>query len=609
MLDLVAWTSVIDFLTLVVSLWLGLYLITRGPRSSVSWLAGLTLWSLSGYFLDSFLHLNPPRDLPFTWWTGWTILFTAPLWVHLSTLLRPKQARWQYVLVGGSYAFALTLLVLELETGEVFGALTGDSFVYASAQRPGRWYFLVLILLVGLPLLALYNLYAAWRQRRRPALGRQFVFLSLATLLAVASAAYLTLSVWLGLHTPILVGQGGMGVALVLLGYGVARYNALISGRTRQVDFLYSLVAIALVVSLYVLVAYVSYLAFRISFSAFTLVLMLVILSHALYERGGAALERLFYRRRYRVLRASMRAFVRETQDHDLPGHLEVALQTLCRSLQCQWGWVALRDGDEWVTAAAYPGGRVSPPVSGAALSADEIEWGEELPDLGEGRVLVPLRTHGVQVGALVLGEKMAGQAYTEEDLDVLDALALQLAGVIDAARQQEAAVQQIEGLVDAFRQREQALRQELQSVLEPEPQEPHFPKAKMRRLVEDALRHLHDYVYLGQHELAGLGIVEQCLEGRADEITHLDRGRALSQVLSSVIEKLRPPGPEPRELSREWVQYTILHDAYVMDELNRDIMSKLYISESSFNRARRRAVRGVAQAVTEMEQAAQMAT
>jgi hypothetical protein len=48
------------------------------------------------------------------------------------------------------------------------------------------------------------------------------------------------------------------------------------------------------------------------------------------------------------------------------------------------------------------------------------------------------------------------------------------------------------------------------------------------------------------------------------------------------------------------------LHDAYVLGELNRDIMSKLYISEGTFNRTRRRAVRGVAKALQEMEQEAQ---
>nr|MBC8249006.1 hypothetical protein [Anaerolineales bacterium] len=60
---------------------------------------------------------------------------------------------------------------------------------------------------------------------------------------------------------------------------------------------------------------------------------------------------------------------------------------------------------------------------------------------------------------------------------------------------------------------------------------------------------------------------------------------------------------------TREWHQYVILHDSYVLGERNRDIMSKLYIGEGTFNRARRRAIRGVARAIEEMEREAQRRT
>jgi hypothetical protein len=56
---------------------------------------------------------------------------------------------------------------------------------------------------------------------------------------------------------------------------------------------------------------------------------------------------------------------------------------------------------------------------------------------------------------------------------------------------------------------------------------------------------------------------------------------------------------------SRAWHQYIILHDAYVEGDLNRNIMGKLYISEGTFNRTRRRAVRGVSKALQEMEREA----
>ena len=51
--------------------------------------------------------------------------------------------------------------------------------------------------------------------------------------------------------------------------------------------------------------------------------------------------------------------------------------------------------------------------------------------------------------------------------------------------------------------------------------------------------------------------------------------------------------------------QFRPLFIATVLDEPNRDIMSRLYIGEGTFNRARRRALQGVARALQEMEAAA----
>jgi hypothetical protein len=105
------------------------------------------------------------------------------------------------------------------------------------------------------------------------------------------------------------------------------------------------------------------------------------------------------------------------------------------------------------------------------------------------------------------------------------------------------------------------------------------------------------------------LKIVEWELERHDHEfLTHLERGKALSEVLVQAVSKLRPGGPEPdshRVPPREWQQYVILHDSYVLGELNRDIMSRLYIGEGTFNRARRRAIRAVARALQEMEKEA----
>ena len=91
--------------------------------------------------------------------------------------------------------------------------------------------------------------------------------------------------------------------------------------------------------------------------------------------------------------------------------------------------------------------------------------------------------------------------------------------------------------------------------------------------------------------------------------VTFIDRGKAINEVLLQALDKLRPDGTPPSAHAvppREWHQYIILHDSYVLGELNRDIMSKLYIGEGTFSRTRRRALRSVAKALQEMEQSVQ---
>ncbi|MFM8425036.1 MAG: hypothetical protein ACKOBL_07655, partial [Chloroflexota bacterium] len=73
--------------------------------------------------------------------------------------------------------------------------------------------------------------------------------------------------------------------------------------------------------------------------------------------------------------------------------------------------------------------------------------------------------------------------------------------------------------------------------------------------------------------------------------------------VVLEAIEQMRPSREVPRDPPpREWYPYIILHDAYVKEVQNRDIMSKLYISEGTFNRTRRGAIRSLARALAEME-------
>jgi hypothetical protein len=228
--------------------------------------------------------------------------------------------------------------------------------------------------------------------------------------------------------------------------------------------------------------------------------------------------------------------------------------------------------------------------------------------------LLVPLHAGDVQVGGLLLGPKESDQPYSEEDLELLDDLADQMATVIYTSRLQEDNARAINEMVAEFRNRERALQRQVQQMLAEREEEARpvlegVSEKRFRSLVEDGLRRLHDFSYLGEHALAGLRVVDWQLEGREEDfVTHIDRGKALNEVLLSALRKLRPGGTEPpphQVPPREWHQFIILHDAYVLGEPNREIMSRLYIGEGTFNRARRRAIRGVAKAIQEMEEEA----
>ena len=617
MLDglLFASTSAINFVCLAVSLWLGFYVVTRSPRSRVSWLASATLWSLCGYFLNSLTYLQGPSGegiLP--WWWGWGVVVAAPLWFHLSVSLLPgKVAKKQHLLVILLYLLALNFVAMAAYTPLVFTGMTMKPPIYNSAQHPGPLYPLFGLYLVTVPTLSLYNFRLGWKQAKSPPIQRQFATLLWATSLAIFSGIVTTLGTWLGLDTPTLISNLSLGLGVALLGYGMARYNALIEGRVIGPDFVYTFLVIGQVIGAYLLAAFISDLVFGVPFIAFIFIIMLAIVSHSLYDWARTHLDRLFYRQQYRELRANLRDFAHTTTpDHDIRDRLHVILQNLCRSLEVSRGLIALREGESFAVIANWQVD-LGQSIASDTLATDEIivlSLPMESLGLTDMTLIVPLHAGGKQIGAIVLGPRTTGVSYTEDDLALLEDLADTVASVVHTVRLKGQSVQQIDNLLREIRERERELQGRMREALAAEARPPVLEGQSEREaisLVEDALRHLHDYPYLGEHALAQLRIVESHLDVQEGAfVTHLDRGRALQEILIAAIEKLRPPDPQPSPPTREWHQYVILYDCYVVGKLNREVMSALYISEGTFSRARRRAVRGVSRALAEMERETQ---
>jgi hypothetical protein len=223
-----------------------------------------------------------------------------------------------------------------------------------------------------------------------------------------------------------------------------------------------------------------------------------------------------------------------------------------------------------------------------------------------EARWLVPLVAGGEQIGVILLGQVTRSTRYAEEDAFLLEEFADIVASVVHGVLVQEGNLKQISELITAIRQSEREVRSRMLEAVTTEPLHS-FLKLKDEQeaisFVEDALRNLHDFSFLGDHPLATLKIVKQSLlVDSKDSVTHIDRGKALQQVLITAIEKLKPRSPKPKPPTKEWHQFVILHDCYLEGKLNRNVMGELYIGEGTFNRARRRAVRAVTRVIAELE-------
>ena len=274
-------------------------------------------------------------------------------------------------------------------------------------------------------------------------------------------------------------------------------------------------------------------------------------------------------------------------------------MAAVAAGIDAQWGAIALRAEGSFTVKASYQWKSV-----GERLPFDQISVCEltilPTPDNAESAaVIAPFVVDGECAGAILLGQPKDAAAYSQDDLDLVAEAADRLAELSLQFQEQAAHASEIDKMLREFHERERELQQEVAALRSPAKQEAVSPELVAQ--VEDALRRLYDYAYLGEHSLG-----ERVLP-RDRASTHLERGKALNVLLIATIEKLPPPAAtEPRDLpSREWHPYLILRDAYVRGEANRDITSRLYVSEATFHRIRRSALRAVAQALIDLDHSA----
>ncbi len=566
---------------MAVSLWLATYLLARGFPSRVTLRAVVVLLALSGFFLSGYLNLHHPIPASTAWRAVFlTIAFLA--WYDMTYRLLPattqNKGRW---VARSLYVCSLIAVVLLLSQQRLF--VNPGNPLLATQVNIGPGYLAYGLFLVALAAATIYNF------RLGPRSGPQHCYFLAATIVAAGAAIVTYGAAALPMLPPLprLPRDAMLFLAVSVLGYSVARHQALVERRTTLQDLPISGLAILGLSGVYAFAAWQG----GSEANVIAVITALAILTHSTYDLVRQMLER-FLHRRESALRRQLRELSRNVGGGStLPNDLQQALTTLSHTLRASGGFMAVRQDERFDVTAS-----LNSLTAGSRLEAGDVTCEDVCPSRGAlaERVawLAPAFVDADQVGVIGLGPRIGGGKYSEAELDLLAEMADWMGRLVHSHTQQRDSRERLSQLASEVQSRElglQAGAEDLLTTLE------NSPDREFIRLVEDGLRNLSDYAALGQSPLA--------VQLTAPGATHIERGKAVRQMLIQTIETLRPAGQRPTGvLPREWYGHAILYDAYVEDAPNREIMARLYISEGTFNRVRRKALRATARSLWEMK-------
>ena len=549
-------THTVNIVAMSISLWMSFYLFARGYPNRTAMLVSLALMAVGAFFLDTYNQYfslqNETANLraallviAFACWHGaiYTLSQTNP-WKRriLPQIFIPMLA-------------AGTVLML------VFGGIEiiSDRDNILLTARLGwnlggiLYGFTLLIISAGI-------LYAVLSDRRiRSTAQGKYIFT--ASLFLILALAYGVFALSTPAPMPRVIEDGLVFGGIFLLGLSVARHQSLVERRTIRQDFWVSLAGVFVITCLYLGITIAADIPARLlgNIAAF------VITTHALYDMGREAVERWNLRREKHLRRRTSPAA--RLEDEALRIHLEGELALLLEALNSSSGLIAAREDSQWVVLVSRESLRTGA-ILPDNIPAEEAVTRAPLPRAAN-LAWIAQAFEGMEPVALVgVGDSQAKLKYSSGELELLEEVTEQIGTLISMSALHKQAMQsaatrvvdRLSGNVDAD----------------------YF------KSVEDALRHYPDTLYLGQSPLAG--------RITPPGLAQIEQGKQLQRMLHEAVQSLRPEGERPPEpLPREWYNYVILYDAYLKGVPNREVTARLYISEGTFHRARRQAIRGIA--------------
>lgn len=554
-------TYSVNLIAMVISLWMAFYLFARGFPNPITLRAVLALLAIAVFFLGTYNHFYQP-DANTAGPRAALLVIALACWYSTTfSLLAPdKKAklRWMEIIIYALGTISVALLITEQNVGFrerediLFTAKLSDSFaniLYGLTQITAFTGVIV-------------NLIADQRVR----ITDEGKYLALASLFLIAALVYGILSLAFDGPFPRVYEDGFVFGGIFLLGLSVARHQSLVERRTIWQDFPISMLGIFSIVSFYLAVCH----WFDVPKSLFGNIAALVITSHSMYDLGRETVER-WRRLEEKRFKRSLHISKSLAEEETLRSYLDEELTMLLKVLNTTTGLIAIRLDNKLIVSAE----RESFPVNSNITELSSSNEGVfRIEDATSNLVWGSQAFEGMDPIALVaIGASNVKLEYSSGDLELLEEFTEQIGTLVSISHSRASGMKPVADRVT-------------ESLSLP-------PEANWVKLVDEGLRHYGDFVSLGQSPLA------ECM-GVSGE-SHIERGKQVQAALHEAIQSLRPEGERPPEpLPREWYNHVVLYDAYIKDVPNREVMARLYVSEGTFHRIRRHAIRGVARYLTE---------
>jgi hypothetical protein len=572
-------TILIDLIAMATTLWMAFYLFARGFPSTSTMRMVVVLLALSGFFFGAYNNIFV--QLPGTAAIRAVLLVIGlggwySLTYHVMSERDQKRFRW---VEWGIYFMGAISIILLLQPS-AFIAEEGNALYVAHMKinLPYKMYSLYqFVVSFGI----LLNLLGS----DRVGLTSRGKYYLAASVFPVLSVIYGVISLGSETPAPRIVEDTLAFTGIFILSLAVARHQIWTERRAALQDFPLTTLTVLGLSALY------GFIAWRrgIAVGLLSGVVGLAIITLGLYDLTREFLERLRMRNESQFRKQLRQLESESSSEEALKALLQNGLDLLCQTLQAPGGFVAVRRGAMFVVMASRSSVPMGSELAESIVACEDVSH-PKAAQLSTLAWIVPSFEGQTQVAVVGIEKSASRLEYSTGNLELLAEVADQIGTIVSLSNSGPRQSKLIRELVAESQANETELNLAAGNILDSISINPDVDFIK---LVEDGLRHLPDTITLGQSALAR----KLCIKGDS----YIERGKRLQQLLTDSIESLKPSENRPPEpLPRAWYNYAVLHDPYVEGVQNREIMARLYISEGTFNRTRRNALRGLARLILE---------